>query len=278
MRTQWKHSHHDANDMFAWFPPTYGVNAARPSGAITRKTQINVHPFALGRDLLPWSKQETASNVSFVQRCKSTEGSATKQNAFRKTQIRNDTSRWRTVILRTRRMPRNRGSQKKTPQQGCRPVSPREIGELLENVCVSSQEPCLPKHNQQINKKHMTQCWRLSSNEPRKKSANEYLRTQTRPNTNAPNAQNAVFHFHRENTNTHENKKNTKRPIENIDKTTNKLYVAAARCQQMKPCTTTSNRRKGQTSARANVLSLTEIGLFLSCSTHHKLPAIQRKP
>ena len=32
------------------------------------------------------------------------------------------------------------------------------------------------------------------------------------------------------------------------------------------------------TSARANILSSTEFGLFLSCSTHHKLPPIQRKP
>ena len=45
--------------------------------------------------------------------------------------------------------------------------------------------------------------------------------------------------------------KNTERPIENIHKTTNKLYVVATKrlhitCLQMKPCTTTSNRRKEQ--------------------------------
>ena len=122
-----------------------------------------------------------------------------------------------------------------------------------------------PKHNQQTNKTNMTQCWRLSSNEPRTKSANEYLRTQTRQNTNAPTAQNAVLHFHREDTNTHENKtKNTKRPIENINKTTNKLHVVATKrlhitCLQMKPCTTTRQRHKEAASTRANMVFINRI-------------------
>ena len=103
-------------------------------------------------------------------------------------------------------MPRSRGCT--TTNSSARVQASLTTGNrrAARNVCVSSQEPCLPKHNQQTNKKHMTQCWRLFSYEPRTKSANEYLRTQTKPNINAPTAQNAAFHFHRADTNTHENK------------------------------------------------------------------------
>ena len=200
-----------------------------------RNTQINVHPIALGRDLLPWSKQEPVSNVSFVHRCKV---HGRKCHATKRV-LGHPVCRETEVVQQKNSSARVQASLTTGNRRAAR------------NVCASSREPCLPKHNQQTNKKHMTQCWPLSSNEPRTKSANEYLRTQTRPNTNAPTAQNAVLHFHREDTNTHENKnkKNTKRPIENINKTTNKLHVVATKrlhitCLQMKPCTTTRNRRK----------------------------------
>ena len=147
-------------------------------------------------------------------------------------------------------MPRNRGSPTKNSSARVQASLTTGNRRAARNVCVSSQEPCLPKHNQQTNKKHMTQCWRLSSNEPRTKSANEYLRTQTRPNINAPTAQNAVLHFLvKTRTLTKTKTKNTKRPIENINKTTNKLHEVATKrlhitCLQMKPCTKKSKRRK----------------------------------
>ena len=113
-----------------------------------RQTQINVHPFPLGRDLLRWSKQEPASNDAFVQRCKSTDGRATQQNAFRETQS-NDTSRWRTLILRTLSMPRNRGCPTKNSSARVQASLTTENRRAARNVCVSSQEPWLPKHKQQ---------------------------------------------------------------------------------------------------------------------------------
>ena len=182
------------------------------------------------------------------------------------------------VILKdTQYAAKQRWSNKKTPQQGCRPVSPREIGELLEMSARLHESHVCRNTTSKQTKKHMTQCWPLSSNEPRTKSANEYLRTQTRPNTNAPTAQNAVLHFHREDTNTHENKnkKTQNDQLRNINKTTNKLHVVATKrlhitCLQMKPCTTTRNRRKRASSARTNLLSSTGFGLFFSCSPHRQ--------
>ena len=173
--------------MFAWLPTTYGVITARPSGAkkdnlkstYTRSHSAEICSFGRSKKLRPmFLSSSDASPRTKVPRNKTRSVSHKKGT----THPDGDGAPWVQASLTT-------GNRR-----------------AVRNVCVSSKEPCLPKHKQQTNKKQMTQCWRLFSYEPRTKSANEYLRTQTKPNTNAPTAQNAVFHFHREDTNTHENK------------------------------------------------------------------------
>ena len=112
------------------------------------------------------------------------------------------------------------------------------------NVCVSSQEQCLPKHNQQTNKKHIhnvSLCPPM--NQERSLQTNTYGRKQDQTQMHQMPKTRFSISIVKTRTLT-KTKKNTKRPIENIDKTTNKLYVAAARCQQMKPCITKGRRRK----------------------------------
>ena len=130
MRTHWKHSHHEANDMFAWFPSTYGVTAARPSGAMqeklkstyTRSHSAEICSLCRSTKLRPmFLSSSDASPRTEVPR------NRTRDERQNKRTTHPDDAPWflgHSVCRETEVV------QQKTPQQGYRPVSPREIGEL----------------------------------------------------------------------------------------------------------------------------------------------------
>ena len=169
MRARWKHNHHDADCMFAWFPTTYGVIAARPSGVMLDKiksTYTSSHSAkicSLGRskNLCPmFLSSSNGSARTEVRRNKMRSVSRDKETTHPDGEM----------ILSTINMPRSTGCRtEKLLSKGCKPVSPREIGELLEmSTCLHRSHVCRNTTNKE---KHMIERERLSANEWRTKSA-----------------------------------------------------------------------------------------------------------
>ena len=140
-----KDNNHDANDMFAWFPPTCGVIAARPSGATQEKlksTYTRSHSAeicSLGRSKILCPVFLSSSDAS-----PRTEVPPNKTRSVRD----------RTLILKTPVCRETVVVQQKNSSARVQANLTTGNRRAARNICVSSQEPCLPKHYQQTNKQN----------------------------------------------------------------------------------------------------------------------------